>query len=195
MYHISTIFSLRCAVATTRWLPIQWTNSRYGCTNGGCTPTRIAHCTCYVCLFIAGRAAVTLTSSVDHVAACPGEVVVYTCTAPRTSSVGWLFPPDINNELDYFASSPLGQVQVFGDSQVVLTSRIPDPNTPGLADLTTTLTVTATPVQHGRMVTCEGDEPSEILSSILSITSEHTFNSVTLMLLKPECIVCCIYKW
>ena len=123
-----------------------------------------------------------LTSNVEHGAACPGEVVVYTCTAPRTSIVSWLFPPDINNELDYFASSPIGQVQVFGDSQVVLTNRIQDHNTPGLADLTTTLIVTATPAQHGRRVTCLGDEPSEISSLILNITSEHSVYQMLLQL-------------
>ena len=109
----------------------------------------------------------------EHVAACPGEVVVYTCTALRTSSVGWRFPPDID-QFEYFLSSPSDQPMDIGVSQVVLTNKVLDPNTPGLADVTTTLTLTATPAQHGRMVTCLGDEPSEILSLILNIASEHS---------------------
>jgi len=108
---------------------------------------------------------------VEHDAACPGEVVVYTCTASRTSAVGWRTLPNIV-EFDYFVSSPIGEIQVIGDFQVVLTE-IRDLST-GLADLTTTLTVTATPIQHGRNVTCIGDELGEMLSLIVSITSEHS---------------------
>ena len=113
----------------------------------------------------------TLTSTVDHVAACPGKVVVYTCTAPRTSSIGWRFPPDID-QFEYFTSSPSDQPTVIRDSQVVLTEVLG--LNAGLADLTTTLTVTATPAQHGRMVTCLGDEPGEISSLILNVASEHS---------------------
>ena len=127
----------------------------------------------HVSLFLSGRTAVTLTSSVEHDAACPGEVVVYTCMVVRTSVVAWRFLPH-PSEIDYFVSSPIGQVQVFGDFRTVLTNRVLDINTPGLADLTTTLTVTATPGQNGRMVTCLGDGANEILSLILNITSEHS---------------------
>ena len=93
---------------------------------------------------------------------------MYTCTASRTTAVGWRTLPNIV-EFDYF---PIGEIQVIGDSQVVLTEVL-NPSA-GLADLTTTLTVTATPIQHGRTVTCIGDEPGEMLSLILSITSEHS---------------------
>ena len=96
---------------------------------------------------------------------------MYTCTASRTSAVGWHTLPNIV-EFDYFVSSPVGEIQVIGDSQVVLTEVL-NPSA-GLADLTTTLTVTATPIQHGRNVTCIGDEPNETSSLILSITSEHS---------------------
>jgi len=109
---------------------------------------------------------------VGHDAACPGEVVVYTCTASRTSSVAWRFPPDID-EFDYFPSSTVGQVQVIGDSRVVLTMNV-DTDVMGLADLTTTLTVNATSEQDGRMVMCEDDDPSERSNLTLNITSEHS---------------------
>jgi len=42
----------------------------------------------------------------------------------------------------------IGQVQVIGNFQALLTNRILDPDITGLADLTTTLTVTATPEQN-----------------------------------------------
>ena len=117
-------------------------------------------------------ATITLTSSVDAgQAVCPGEVVTYTCTALRTSSVGWVALPDIDG-FDYFPSSPIGQVQVIGNFQALLTNRILDPDIAGLADLTTTLTVTATPERNGTVVQCRGDEPSERMSLTLHIASE-----------------------
>jgi len=97
---------------------------------------------------------------------------VYTCIAPRTSSVSWRIPPDID-EISYFPSSTVGQVQPVGDFRVVLTMNV-DTDVMGLADLTTTLTVNATSEQDGRMVMCEGDDPSERSSLMLNITSEHS---------------------
>ena len=46
------------------------------------------------------------------------------------------------------------------------------PNIAGLADLYTTLTVTATPERNGTVVQCRGDEPSERMSLTLHIASE-----------------------
>ena len=90
--------------------------------------------------FNIGTAAVILTSTLDgRRAACPGEEVTYTCTAPRTSSTGWDVPPDIM-QFNYFPSSSIGQ-QDIGDFQVALISNVPISR--GLADLTITLTVTA----------------------------------------------------
>ena len=111
----------------------------------------------------------TLTSTLDgRQAACPGEVVTYTCTAPRTSSAGWDVPPDIM-QFNYFPSSPIGQ-QDIGDFQVALISNVPI--SMGLADLTTTLTITATADRNGTVVQCLGDEPSETDSAVLNIASE-----------------------
>ena len=118
----------------------------------------------------AGRAAVTLTSTLDgRQGACPGEVVTYTCTAPRTSSTGWDVPPDIM-QFNYFPSSPIGQPVNIGDFQIALISNVPI--SMGLADLTTTLTITATTDRNGTVVQCLGDEPSETDSAVLSIASE-----------------------
>ena len=117
-------------------------------------------------------ATITLTSSVDgRQAVCPGEVVTYTCTAFRTSSVGWVALPDIDG-FDYFPSSPIWKVQVIGNFQALLTNRILDPRIARMADLTTTLTVTATPEQNGTVVQCRGDEPNERMSLTLHIASE-----------------------
>ena len=122
-------------------------------------------------IFIAGRAAVTLTSTLDRrQVACPGEVVTYTCIALRTTVITWVALPDIDG-VDYFPSSPLGQ-QVIGDFQIALTGNIP--NGTGLADLTITLTVTATLARNGTVVQCRGDHPSERMSLVLNIASEQS---------------------
>ena len=114
----------------------------------------------------------TLTSTLDgRQTACPEEVVTYTCTILRTSYITWLVLPDI--DVDYFPNSPLGQ-QTIGDFQTALTNRVPDPINPTtLADLTTTLTVTATLAHNGTVVECRGDDPSERMSLVLSIASEQ----------------------
>ena len=72
-------------------------------------------------------------------------------------------------QLNYFPSSPIGQ-QDIGDFQVALISNVPI--SMGLADLTTTLTITATADRNGTVVQCLGDEPSETDSAVLNIASE-----------------------
>ena len=112
----------------------------------------------------------TLTSTLDRrQTACPGEVVTYTCIVLRTSAVGWDVPPDIMQFI-YFPSSQTGQPVNIGDFQVVLTNV--GPIDMGLADLTTTLTVTATAGRNGTVVQCLGDEAGERVTLILNIASE-----------------------
>ena len=111
-----------------------------------------------------------LTSTLDgRQTACPGEVVTYTCTVPRTSSAGWDVPPDIM-QFTYFPSSQTGRPEDIGDFQVVLTDV--GPIDMGLADLTFTLTVTATLGRNGTVVNCLGDEAGERISLVLNIASE-----------------------
>ena len=119
-----------------------------------------------------GRAAVTLTSTLDgRQAACPREVVTYTCIALRTTAVTWFVLPDI--DVDYFATSSLQQRTISG-FQLALTGNVPDPSNPTtIADLTITLTVTATAGRNGTVVECRGDEPNERISQTLNIASEH----------------------
>ena len=126
-------------------------------------------------LFTAGTATVTLTSTLDRrQTTCPGEVVTYTCTVLRTTAITWSALPDIDG-VGYFANGgPFGQ-QVTGDFQLALTNRVPDPINPTtLADLTTTLTVTATLARNGTVVECRGDDPSGRMSLVLNIASEQS---------------------
>ena len=114
----------------------------------------------------------TLTSTLDgRQAACPGMVVTYTCIALRTAVVTWFVLPDI--DVDYFATSSLEQ-RVISGFQLSLTGNVPDPSNPTtIADLTITLTVTATLARNGTVVQCRGDEPSERMSQTLNIASEQ----------------------
>ena len=120
-----------------------------------------------------GRAAVTMISTLNgRQVACPGEVVTYTCIAPRTTVVTWFVLPDI--DVDYFPTSSLGQQQVIRGFQPALTGNVPDPTNPTtIADLTITLTVTATAGLNRTVVECRGDEPSERMSLTLNVASEQ----------------------
>ena len=116
----------------------------------------------------------TLTSTLDgRQAACPGEVVTYTCTVLQTAVISVYALPDIDG-VHYFPRSPLGQQSIRG-FQLALTNKVPDPTNPALADLTITLTVTATLARNGtvHVVQCRGDEPSERMSLVLYIASEQ----------------------
>ena len=114
----------------------------------------------------------TLTSTLDgRQTACPREEVTYTCIALRTTVVTWFVLPDI--DVDYFATSSLQQ-RVISGFQLALTGNVPDPSNPTtIADLTITLTVTATAGRNGTVVECRGDEPNERMGQTLNIASEH----------------------
>ena len=96
--------------------------------------------------------------------------MTYTCIAPRTTVLSWFALPDVDG-VDYFPRSQLGE-QVMGDFRIALINN--NPNGLGLADLTTTLTVTATAGRNGTVVECRGDDPSERMSLVLTIASEHS---------------------
>ena len=128
-----------------------------------------------------GRAAVTLTSTLDgRQTACPGEVVTYTCIALRTTVVTWFVLPDI--DVDYFPTISVGGQRVIRGFQLALTGNVPDPTNPTtIADLTITLTVTATAGRNGTVVECRGDDPSERMSLTLNVASEHSCSFVDVM--------------
>ena len=130
--------------------------------------------------FTAGTATITLTSTLDgRQTACPGEVVTYTCTVLRTAVITWVASPGINR-VDYYPRDQIDQIRqrVIGDFQIDLISNVP--NGTGLADLTITLTATATLARNGTVVECRGDDPSERMSLVLNIASEQ---SVQLMVI------------
>ena len=141
--------------------------------------TRTVKCHDATWLFTAGIATITLTSILDgRQTACPEEVVTYTCTVLRTSVVSWVGLPRINR-IDYYPRDQIGQ-QVIGDFQIALISNVPIAI--GLADLTTTLTVTATLARNGTVVQCLGDEPSERMSLVLNIASEQSVQLLVIIM-------------
>ena len=119
---------------------------------------------------LVGRSVMTLISTLDgRQAACPGEVVTYTCTVLQTAVISWFALPDIEG-VHYFPSSQIGQ-KVIGDFQIAFT-RV-GPIAMRHADLTITLTVTATLAHNGTVVQCRGDEPSERRNLVLNVASEY----------------------
>ena len=126
-------------------------------------------------LSTAGTATVTLTSTLDgRQTTCLGEVVTYTCTALSTSAITWFDLPGID-DVGYFANGRSFGSEVTGDFQLALTNRVPDPINPTtIANLTTTLTFTATLARNGTVVQCGGDDPSERMSLVLNIASERS---------------------
>ena len=134
------------------------------------TPDRTGKCHDVTWLFTAGTATITLTSTLDgRQTACPGKVVTYTCTVLRTAVISWVASPGINF-VNYYPRDQIGQ-RIIADFQIALISNVPI--AVGLADLTTTLTVTATLARNGTVVQCLGDDPSERMSLVLNIASEH----------------------
>ena len=68
----------------------------------------------------------------------------------------------------------------MGDFRIALINNIA--NAMGTADLTTTLTITATAGRNGTVVECRGDDPSERMNLVLNIASKHSMSLV----LKPQ---------
>ena len=99
-----------------------------------------------LCCYLDG--VVTLTSSARG-AICPGEEVILTCTVTGGVSLEWssaAFSPVVR----FVGNDPVGQPIDRGIFTATLTF------TPALADLTSTLRVTATPeaMLNGTVVTC-----------------------------------------
>ena len=108
-------------------------------------------------------------------------MVTYNCTVLRTAVISWVASPGINNRVDYYPRDRIEQ-RVIGDFQLALISNVPI--VMGLADLTTTLTVTATLARNGTVVQCRGDERSERMSLVLYIASEQSVQLMVIMYLK-----------
>ena len=98
----------------------------------------------------------------DRLHACPGEVVTTLAQHFIQVVLPGMFLLTLQLEFDYFPNSPIGQqVNVGG---FLLYNRVIDPNNATLADLTITMTVTATLARNGTVVQCQGDDPGERMS-------------------------------
>ena len=94
---------------------------------------------------------ITLISSLDGAqAACPGEVVTYTCTALRTNAIEWTVTPGVPSAV-FFQDGSITE-RAIGDFHLALTSRVP--NGTGTSDLTSTLIVNTTASQNGTLIQC-----------------------------------------
>jgi len=70
---------------------------------------------------------IILTSSLDGTqAACPGEVITYTCTALRTNAIEWIVTPGVPSAA--FLQEDTITERIIGDFQLALTIAIPNGN-------------------------------------------------------------------
>ena len=130
-------------------------------------------------------ATTTLTSILDgRQAACPREVVTYTCTVTQAVTLDWTAKPFIidSNRLQFTSTTPAGnRFLACSDStstvscavlyyQATLTSVGPAQN--GFADMTSTFRFTASARVNGTVVQCRGSTADgiEVASSILTVT-------------------------
>ena len=109
---------------------------------------------------LASAQTVTLTSSVElngRQAACPREVVTFTCTVTDSASLRWIAEPFINrsNPITFVVSSAPGDMAVdnSGQFRAVLTS-LSVAQSGLFGDLASELTVTATETLGGTVVQC-----------------------------------------
>ena len=138
---------------------------------------------------------IALTSNVDGRRACPGEVVTYTCTATGVGILQWIAEPFIldsgSSRLLFLSTdtqrigqsvnciSP-SQMQDCADFQTTLTSitNVQQVMGASVADMTSTLTVTAMARLNRTVVDCRGTTTTDIL------TATNTVN-ITSMLPPP----------
>lgn len=118
---------------------------------------------------------VILTSSVEEGGlVCPGEEVTFTCTVIEQPSLGWNNKPYILavGEVFFLHNDQLKlEVPVFrGPFQIVLTSLSPS-NSSQVANMTSTLTVHATPTLNRTVVKCDDGDISANAS--LHVAGKH----------------------
>jgi len=130
------------------------------------------------------RATVTLTSSVDGRRACPEEVVTYTCTAIGVANIQWTAEPFLtnnpaeNNAIIFLRTDTarVGQtvncvdrsIQDCADFQATLLSITNSQG--GMADMVSTLAVTAAARLNETVVQCRGTTATELPTANKSIT-------------------------
>jgi len=144
--------------------------------------------------FMDTRATITLTSSVDgRQAACPEEVVTYTCTVTQAASITWNAAPVLMDSSVSFLSTSLSGEQQLScsdisssiecadlDYQAILTS-VGTVDMNGAADLTSTFRFTARAELNGTVVQCSAvnvpNAPPE--SQVLNVAGEIWLLSVS----------------
>ena len=101
---------------------------------------------------------VTLTCSVEQdgrLAACPGEVVTFTCMVTDGAFLDWTAEPHITmmDPIRFLVSTPVGETAMddSGQFRARLTSVIQNGN---FGDLTSELTVTASETLGGTVIQC-----------------------------------------
>ena len=101
---------------------------------------------------------VTLTSSVEQdgrQAACPGEVVTFTCMVTDGAALSWTAEPYISmmDPIRFLVSGTLGQTAMddSGQFRARLTTVVQDGN---FGDFTSELTVTASETLEGTVIQC-----------------------------------------
>ena len=110
-------------------------------------------------------ATITLTSSVDgRQAACPGEVVTYTCTVIQGASIGWTAAPVLVDStlLRFLDTTPSGESRSCSDTSTVPCADLDYQATltdvsnemTNVADLTSTFRFTARAELNGTVVQC-----------------------------------------
>ena len=104
-------------------------------------------------MLLCSDGAVTLTSSVQG-GICPREEVTLTCTVTGGALLEWSSTA-FSGLIIYVEDDPVGQPSNRGNFTATLISEAANPTLP-LADLTSTLRVTATPgaMLNGTVVTC-----------------------------------------
>jgi len=105
---------------------------------------------------------------------CPGEEVNFTCTVIEQPSLGWKNEQYIVGEVVFLYRDQMSlRVPVFrGPFQIVLTSLSPS-NSSQVANLTSTLTVHATPTLNRTVVECDDGDISANAS--LHVAGKHYF--------------------
>ena len=130
-------------------------------------------------IFTAGVFAVTLSSSPDFRGAtvCPSTNVNFTCFVEQTSVMQWevggmevrtFFPTDVNDIGSLFMVDNVFLVTLINISSV----------SNGLADITSTLEVSADEVENGTTITCRSF--SETKSISLVKTSMYVYIEMTM---------------
>ena len=116
----------------------------------------------------------TLTSSVEQdgrQAACPGEVVTFTCMVTSAGGLRWIAEPFIpqsgSDSIFFPPDASVGDMDGSGEFRAVIVGAVPRPP---LADLTSELTVTVSETLDGTVVQCSNTAgPPTVRSKTLTL--------------------------